>query len=82
MDKELKKAKRTLRIDRVVMNLQGFIAMSGLLLGVFTDIAYDQKTYLLALGLFPMLLFIKFWGIVDYDKEKIKDIESKIAGGK
>ena len=53
MDKELKKAKRTLRIDRVVMNLQGFIAMSGLLLGVFTGIAYDQKNIPSRFGAIP-----------------------------
>ena len=60
MDKELKKAKRTLSIDKVVMIFQGSIAVLAVLLGGFTDAAYDQKTYLLALGLFPMLLFIKF----------------------
>lgn len=77
MDKELKKAKRTFWLDVAHASFQGAIALSALLLSTISTIDYDQRTYLLALGLYPMLLFLKLWGEIDKDKEKADSIKSK-----
>ena len=59
---------------RALMVIMGLFTIIGMLAATQTDKLYDERTYLLVLSLFALLLFWKFAGYVEAEKKKQKQV--------